>query len=139
MNGARKNIEDREHAIITWAKQHKKGILLVGGAILAIGTGYMVYENWDAIRAIFSPMKLKSTEIKNLQTSPKAAMPYVNVIPQVPEKVINRGEPFGVGEHIRNLSNGRNASAEKIAQALEHGFTLSEHQTWVDNYMKNCA
>ena len=44
--------------------------------------------------------------------------------------------PFEVCEHVRRLSGGRKASAEKIASALENNIVLEETQTWVRRYMK---
>lgn len=37
-------------------------------------------------------------------------------------------------KHIRNLPEGQNASAEKIATAEANGFKLEDGQTWVDEY-----
>jgi len=132
MDREKGNIENNEHSFTTWVKKHKKGILIAGGAIVAIGAGCVVYKNWAG-----------PIEINNPQASVKAAMPVVDVIAERPtesvSKIINNGEPFGVCGHPRNLPKGRNASAEKIALALEQGIELREHQTWVEDYLKNCA
>ncbi|MDD3185315.1 MAG: hypothetical protein ACOX1S_14975 [Anaerostipes sp.] len=45
--------------------------------------------------------------------------------------------PIEVSEHLRNLPEGWNASAEKILSATEHGYQLNPGQTWVDTYTKN--
>lgn len=142
MDREKKNIENHEHSFTTWVKKHKRGILIARGAIVAIGAGYVVYKNWDSIHALFKSIKPEPIVINNAQVSVKAAMPVVDDIPIPTEtinKIINNGETFSVCEHIRNLPRGRNASAGKIAVASEHGFTLCEHQTWVKNYLKNCA
>jgi hypothetical protein len=103
----------------------------------------LVYKNWDSVTAIFKAIKPEPIVINNPQVSIKVAMPVVDVIPEIPtekvSKIINNGEPFGVCGHPRNLPKGWNASAEKIALALENGTELGEHQTWVKNYLKNCA
>lgn len=129
---------------VGWVKKHKKGILIAGGAIVAIGAGYAVHKNWDSVTAIFKTIKPESIVINNTQASVGISeMPVVDVIPEIPtesiSKLINNGKPFGVCGHPRNLPNGRHASAEKTALALEHGIELREHQTWVKNYLKNCA
>lgn len=143
MDREKGNIENNEHSFTTWVKKHKKGILIAGGAIVAIGAGCVVYKNWDSITSMFKTVKPGPIEINNPQASVKAAMPVVDVIAERPtesvSKIINNGEPFGVCGHPRNLPKGRNASAEKIALALEQGIELREHQTWVENYLKNCA
>jgi hypothetical protein len=128
---------------VGWVKKHKKGILIAEGAIVAIGAGCVVYKNWDSITSIFKAVKPGPVAINTPPASVMASMPVVDVIPEISteavSKIINNGEPFGVCGHPRNLSNGRNASAGKIALALEHGIELREHQTWVENYLKNCA
>lgn len=143
MNRKKENIENDEHGFIAWLKKHKKGILIAGGTIVAIGAGYVVYKNWDSINAIFKSIKPEFIAIENPELSVKAAMPVVDVIPEISteavNKIINNGEAFGVREHLRNLPNGRNASAKKIALALQHGIKLGKNQTLVENYLKNCA
>ena len=42
--------------------------------------------------------------------------------------------PHDVSRHIRNLHEGWEASIEKLATALEHGFELQPGQTWVEAY-----
>lgn len=141
MNKEKKNIENHEHSFITWVKKHKKGILIAGSAIVAIGAGYVVYKNWDSLTAIFKSIKPEPIAINNPQASVKARMPVMDVLPESPtevvNKIINHGGAFGVCEHLRNLPKGRNASAMKTALASEYGFTLGAHQTWVENYLKN--
>ena len=143
MDREKESIENNEHSFTTWAKKHKKGILIVGGTIIAIGAGYVAYKNWDSITSIFKTIKPAPIVINNPPASIKVALPVVDVIPETPteaiSKIINNGEPFSVCGHPRNLPKGWNASAEKIALALEYGFELGENQTWVENYLKNCA
>lgn len=143
MDREKNNIENHEHSFTTWVKKHKKGILIAGGTIVVIGAGYAAYKNWDSITSIFKTITPEPIVINIPPASVKVALPVANVIPEsqtgAVSKIINNGEPFGVCGHPRNLPKGRNASAEKIALALEHGFTLCEHQTWVRNYLKNCA
>lgn len=143
MDREEKNIENQDHSFTTWVKKHKKGILIVGGTMVAIGVGYVVYKNRDSINAIFKSIKPESIAFENPELSVKAAMPVVYVIPEISteavNKIINNGEAFGVREHLRNLPNGRNASAEQIALASQHGIKLGENQTLVENYLKNCA
>lgn len=52
----------------------------------------------------------------------------------VEEKVDEKAGSHHASKHIRNLSEGQNASAEKIASAEANGFNLKEGQTWVDEY-----
>ena len=143
MNEVNNSKENHGHGFNAWVKKPKKSILIFGSVLVTIGTGYTVYKNWDSITAIFKIIKPEPIVIKNPPASIKAAIPVVEAIPEIPTEtvkiIIKDGEAFGVGEHIRNLPMGRNASMEKIAMATEHGFTLDEHQTWVKNYSKNSA
>lgn len=52
----------------------------------------------------------------------------------VGEQIVEKTGSHHASKHIRNLPKGHNASAEKIATAEEHGFSLGEGQTWVDDY-----
>jgi len=60
----KKNIENHEHSFITWVKKHKKGILIAGGAIATIGSGYVAYRNWDSIHTLLS-IKVKHSAFAN--------------------------------------------------------------------------
>ena len=143
MDREKGNIKNNEHTFTTWVKKHKKGILVTGGAIVAIGAGYMVYKNWDSLTVRFKTIKPEPNVINNSSLSVKVEMPVEEVTPKIPSEVvsknINNGESFCVREHRRTLSNGRNASAVKLAQAQEHGIILEEHETLVKSYSKNCA
>ena len=52
----------------------------------------------------------------------------------VEEEVVEKAGSHHASKHIRNLAEGQNASAEKIASAEANGFNLKEGQTWVDEY-----
>ena len=52
----------------------------------------------------------------------------------VEEEVVEKAGSHHASKHIRNLSEGQNASAEKIATAEANGFKLEDGQTWVDEY-----
>ena len=52
----------------------------------------------------------------------------------VGEQIVEKTGSHHASKHIRNLPEGYNASAEKVATAEEHGFSLGEGQTWVDDY-----
>lgn len=52
----------------------------------------------------------------------------------VGEQNVEKTGSHHASKHIRNLPEGHNASAEKIATAEEHGFSLGKGQTWVHDY-----
>lgn len=143
MDREKKNIENHGHSFTTWVKKHKKGILIAGGTIVAIGTGYVIYKNRDYIHSLFTSIKPEPIVNNNQHISVEATKPVVDVISETSSKMVNKivndGEAYSVCEHIRNLPKSSNASAEKVALASEHGFKLVENQTWVESYLKNCA
>lgn len=68
--------ENSEYStFVGWVKKHKKGILIAGGAIVAIGAGCVVYKNWDSITNIFKTIKPEPIVINNSSVSVKVAMP----------------------------------------------------------------
>lgn len=83
MEREKKNIENREHSFTNWLKKHKKGILIAGGAIVAIGAGYVVYKNWDSIHTLFKSSKTEPVVINNPQISFEASIPVVDVVPEI--------------------------------------------------------
>lgn len=136
--------EDSEHdTIVGWVKRHKKGILIAGGTIVTIGASCLVYKNRDSIIPLFKTIRPQPIVSNNSQVSVNVEIPVVDVISESPtvdvSKIINNGNPFPVSLHPRNLSNGRNASAEKIAQAEKIGLRLEKNQTFVNKYEKNAA
>lgn len=136
--------EDSEHdTIVGWVKRHKKGILIAGGTIVTIGASCLVYKNRDSIIPLFKTIKPEPIVSNKPTVSVKVEIPVVDVIPENPtmdvSKIINNGNPFPVSLHPRNLSNGRNASAKKIAQAEKIGLRLEKNQTFVNKYEKNAA
>ena len=66
----------------------------------------------------------------------QSASPLIEV-PTESVVSINGGMEFDVSKHIRNLTGGRFPSEEKVRTALENGFELGPHQTWVESYTKN--
>lgn len=76
------------------------------------------------------------------QGLPDIVEPVKSAVVNNSEKpILNGGQPFFVSGGLRNLPSTRNASPEKRALAEALGITLLDHQTLVNDYMKNkcCA
>ena len=132
------------------AKKHKKAIIItasVAGGLLVGGVA--VYLN----RAKLAEL-INCKEIADFVATKRSELPNsdLNLLElsknkdgfQLTDKVggihlLNNGEPFPVKGHARNLPAGQNASAEKIEAAIRIGIVLEENQTYVEDYIKNCA
>ncbi|MCL1857707.1 MAG: hypothetical protein FWF92_00535 [Oscillospiraceae bacterium] len=116
-------------------KEHKTEIIIAGITVATIVGVVLLTENWDVIKKQVLISDVKNSIIKNKSIPSLTPTPInINITNNVPVE-----KPVDVSKHLRNLPMGWNASLEKIKSALEHGFTLTENQTWVDNYTKMCA
>lgn len=128
----------------TWWERNKKKVLIIGGVVVAVGVGVLVFKNRDALIALLKRGKGLASNVPQI-ADPTIIETTSEVITVVDteaitvSKTLNNGLPFGVEGFIRNLPDGWHPSAEKIAQAAEMGIELGDHQTLVNPYMKNVA
>ena len=129
---------EQNNTEMTWWERNKKKVLIIGGVVVAVGIGVVVFKNKDALIGLVKKGKI---------TVPKVAIPDVKqVIDIVPEAttvvktenvltttLLNNGQPFEVKGFIRELPKDYHLSAEKRAQAAALGIVLGEHQTLVDS------
>ena len=133
-----------------FAKKHKKaiiitatvaGILFVGGTAIYLNRAKLAeLLNCEDIADFFATKskELSNSDLNLLELNKKKDSS------QFKDKVggihlLNNGEPLSVKGHARNLPAGQNASAEKIEAAIKIGVVLEENQTYVEDYIKNCA
>ena len=137
--------------LIKWIKKHRKALTIAGvgiGTLIALILGI---KNKDDIKALVNSLQ-KTTEksIVTGSTAPELtvlAKPSVPVIPVHPvvedasaAAMRHASEiPFEVSKHLRNLPEGWNPSAEKVATAAANGFELGQGQTWVDTFTKGAG
>lgn len=134
--------EEREIGFKGWWHRNKKTVYIVGGIIIIVGIGCVLYIKFDTIKGLFTVIKPDATIEKKSQVAAKIETAVADILPEKPEsikKIINGGDAFDVSAHIRNLPLGWKASQEKIMQAAERGITLMEKQTLVNPYTKNTA
>jgi len=128
----------------TWWERNKKKVLIIGGVVVAVGVGVLVFKNRDSLIALLKRGKGLTSNVPQ-NADPTIIETTSEVITTVEteaitvSKTLNNGVPFGVEGFIRNLPDGWHPSAEKIAQAAALGIKLGEHQTLVDPYIKNVA
>ena len=116
-------------------KEHKKEIIIVGVTVAAVVGVVLMTKNWDSIKRVVFSRDSRNT-ISKQKNNILMTTELINI--SITENVsIERA--VDVSKHLRNLPVGWNASLSKIESAIEHGFILEEHQTWVENYTKICA
>lgn len=140
---------EEKKSFLIWVKEHKKQLIIAGvgvativGIILAIKNRESIMRMWESLRLSITKQPLKATEGKSMlsTTSAPISVPVIEVVPATEITVIRMTDieqsPFDVSKHLRNLHEGWEASATKIATAAEHGYNLQPGQTWVDSFTK---
>lgn len=136
-------METERRSFIMWVKVHKKELIIAGVSVAAIVAIILSCKNRKELLTLWSAIEGKIKKVPQHQvqvmTTPAAdifkAEPS-SVIPELIPCVISE-IPQEIKSHIRNLPEGWNASAEKVATAAENGYSLLPGQTWVDSYTKN--
>lgn len=123
--------------IVDWIKEHKTELIIAGVSVSALVMLILGIKNKETLEEFWSSLKRvtgeKSISIDNevlnsmSETFPVQEVPMNNII--LIERI-----PHNVDSHLRNLPEGWQASAEKIATAAEHGYELLPGQTWVEAY-----
>lgn len=130
-------MENEKKTFVDWIKEHKKELIITGVSIAAIIAVIIGIKNHKALEEAWASLR-KLVE-KAPETMPVAkSVPDTDVLPVkeiVEINIISADRmPHDVAEHLRNLPEGRKASAQKIATAAEHGYDLLPGQTWVEAY-----
>jgi len=145
-------MEEQKKEFIQWVKTHKKDLIIAGVSIAAIIGIIVGIKNKDSIMALWESLRksMEKDPVKSLvypcEMVEKITYESVPVVDAVSLTEItkfpsshNSQVSFEVCDHIRNLPDGWNASAKKIATAAEHGYNLKPGQTWVYTYTKRVA
>lgn len=132
-------MNENKTGFLKWVKNHKKQLALAGISIVVIVGIVVDIKNKDAL------MKLWNELEDSIKKTPKDAASYTRTINvdmpsivfvETTTKYTMPQTPFNVSQHVRNLSDGRQHSVEKEAEALSLGIHLLENQTLVDPYTK---
>ena len=128
----------------TWWERNKKKVLIIGGVVVAVGVGFLIFKNKDALIALVKKGEVIANEIPKIADSTviESASKIISAVDKetiTVSKPLNNGIPFEVKGFIRNLPKNWNPSSEKIAQAAALGIELGEHQTFVNSFIKNAA
>ena len=124
-------MREKEQELKKWVKEHKNELIVCGVSIATIILGIFAYKSRKS-KLINCCKNLKNNIDKKDIILPSNIDLITNkVTPETTYEVIQ-----DVNSHIRNLPNGWNASAEKVATAAENGYSLQPGQTWVNAYTK---
>ena len=136
-------MEERK-GLIRWIKKHKKELAIAGISIWALIVIALEIRNREMVKTarvlLMASAKQPAAKVSESVTNVIAEDPLVSLreAATAVETTIDR-IPFEVSKHVRDLPEGRHASPEKIASALENDFVLMDGQTWVKSYMKGDA
>lgn len=136
-------MENEKRNFMQWVKVHKKELIIAGVSIATIIAVVLGYKNrrelldmWKMLEGKIKQVPQQSVRVKNVVPADEitATEPLLEVSKLLPSGVPEL--PQQINPHIRNLHEGWRASAEKIATAAEHGYSLQPGQTWVEGYTK---
>lgn len=144
---------EKKKSFLLWVKEHKKQLIIAGvsvvtivGIILGIKNRESIMKLWESLRLVVTKQPMQAAEVKIMlsTTSAPISVPVIDTVPVTEITVIKTTggiarSPFDVSEHFRNLHEGWQASATKIATAVAHGYDLQPGQTWVDSFTKGGA
>ncbi len=109
-------------------------VVIVGAVLL--------YKNRDTVAELAGKVSGKKQKPIPQPVEVFDNISYPDIVPDSSKPIfemINGGEAFPVKGHLRNLSGTRKSSPKQRAFAEARGITLGDHQTYVRDYMKNCA
>lgn len=126
----------------TWWQRNKKRVLIAGGVAVVVVGGILLYKNWDSVTKLAMKVLRQGQKPAPQPIEIHVDLPVTDVVHEAQRPVlaiINGGEAFPVNGHIRNLPASWMPSPEQRALAEALGITLGDHQTYVRDYVKNCA
>ena len=141
-------MKEEKKSFWEWVKQHKKQLIIAGISITALIALVVGIHNRESLINLWNELKLridkpeevlKGSEPNKIEVKPVCEAVTEAVTEECHESV--KRAPHDVSKHVRNLSEGRHASAEKVATAADNGIDLLDGQTWVVGYStgKNAA
>lgn len=128
-------METEKKRFLDWIKEHKQQLILAGVSVMALIGIVIGVKNRDSLIDTWEYLKTlidKKTDNHILESKPDVMDTDISN----DEADVVSCLTYQVSSHLRNLHEGWNASATKIALAAENGYELCEGQTWVESYYK---
>lgn len=124
---------EKKKTFFDFVKEHKKVIAI--GAATACVVGVVIFKNRTATNAL----NIEEVVAKGLKPHGDAISVRSGVVEACHAWNLPSNKLSNVSEHLRNLPDGWKASQSKIDLAARYGFSLGDHQTWVNSYAKTAA
>ena len=135
-------MKNEKRKFIKWVKDHKTKLVIVGVSVTAIIGLIIGYKNREAMVELWDDLARKiKKDADKIPTSSIVRSESASVIEELSTNSVYKAsmDPIEVKAHVRNLSEGRQHSVEKAAEAAKLGIQLLPNQTYVGSYRKYTA
>lgn len=126
----------KRKVFIEKVKVHKKEIAFGAAIVISVVVAVIVARNKTSFKSV-----MKASGVEEILTN--SVETRNNAVPLIAESVENRvtcslpnSSIINVREHVRNLPEGWHPSIRKVELAAKYGYSLEEHQTYVNAYTK---
>lgn len=126
---------EKKKTFFGFVKEHKKVIAIGAVTACAVVVGVVIFKN----RTATSALNIEEVVAKGLKTHGVAISVGSRGVEACHASNLSSNKLINVNEHLRNLPDGWRASQSKIDLAAQYGFSLGEHQTWVNSYAKTAV
>lgn len=128
-------VTEKKKTFFDFVKEHKKVIAIGAVTACAVVVGVVIFKSRTATNA----RNIEEVVAKGLKAHSEAISVRSAVIEAGHASNLPSNKLINVSEHLRNLPDGWKASQSKIDLAARYGFSLEDHQTWVNSYVKTAA
>jgi hypothetical protein len=126
---------EKKKTFFDFVKEHKKEIAIGSATVCAVVVVVIIFKNITAANTL----NIEEVVVKGLKTYGDANSVRTGVVEACHASNPPSIKSINVSEHLRNLPDVWKASQSKIDLAAQYGFSLGDHQTWVDSYTKTVA
>ena len=132
-------MEEKKNKVTQWLKAHKNELIVLGigaASIALLAIGLNNEEIIDKLNEYLESLEKTYPDEQQTLNDESFCDSFIETSYREETSVVRCSTTCEVCSHIRNLQEGRHASASKIATAADNGFDLEPGQTWVESYTK---